>query len=99
MLSYLVLDVVTKHANDSDFLALNQISEVNPLLADDVSDHGMHFKMLYHDLKGKYAPNGGQYLQIVSGKDLYDQTIVIYIRENRKSDLILIMTPENRIKL
>ena len=28
------------------------------------------------------VPNGGQYLQILSGKDLYKQTIVISVREN-----------------
>ena len=30
--------------------------------------------------KANYQPNGGRYLQILSGKDLYKQTIVISAR-------------------
>ena len=30
----------------------------------------------------KYKPNGGQYLQILSGKDLYKQTIVVSVSGN-----------------
>ena len=33
--------------------------------------------MLPHNSKAKYEPNGGHYLQILSGKDLYNQTIVV----------------------
>ena len=38
--------------------------------------------MFKHNLKAKYEPNKGQYLEIMSGKDLYNQTIVISIKEN-----------------
>ena len=37
----------------------------------------LHFKMFRYNSKGNYQPNGGRYLQILSGKDLYKQTIVI----------------------
>ena len=33
--------------------------------------------MFRHNPKANYQPNGGQYLQILSGKDLYKQTIVM----------------------
>ena len=33
--------------------------------------------MFRYNLKANYQPNGGQYLQILSGKDLYKQTIVV----------------------
>ena len=33
--------------------------------------------MFRYNLKADYQPNGGQYLQILSGKDLYKQTIVM----------------------
>ena len=29
------------------------------------------------NLKANYQPNGGRYLQILSGKDLYEQTIFV----------------------
>ena len=32
--------------------------------------------------KAKYQPSGGQYLQIMLGKDLYKQTIIVSIKEN-----------------
>ena len=32
--------------------------------------------------KANYQPNGGRYLQILSGKDLYKQTIVVSAMEN-----------------
>ena len=35
------------------------------------------FKMLRYNPKANYQPNGGCYLQILSGKDLYKQTIVM----------------------
>ena len=33
--------------------------------------------MFKYDHKANYQPNGGRYLQILSGKDLYKQTIVV----------------------
>ena len=38
--------------------------------------------MFRYNSKAHYQPNGGQYLQILSGKDLYKQTIVASIKEN-----------------
>ena len=40
----------------------------------------VHFKMFRYNPKANYQPNGGHYLQILSGKDLYIQTIVISAR-------------------
>ena len=36
--------------------------------------------MFRYNLKANYQPNGGRYLQISSGKDLYKQTIVASAR-------------------
>ena len=36
--------------------------------------------MFKYNLKANYQPNGGRYLQILSGKDLYKQTIVVSAR-------------------
>ena len=33
--------------------------------------------MFRYNSKANYQPNGGRYLQILSGKDLYKQTIVV----------------------
>ena len=33
--------------------------------------------MFRYNSKANYQPNGGRYLQILSGKDLYKQTIVL----------------------
>ena len=33
--------------------------------------------MFRYNRKANYQPNGGHYLQILSGKDLYKQTIVV----------------------
>ena len=33
--------------------------------------------MFRYNPRAKYEPNGGRYLQILSGKDLYKQTIVV----------------------
>ena len=33
--------------------------------------------MFRYNPKANYQPNGGRYLQILSGKDLYEQTIVV----------------------
>ena len=38
--------------------------------------------MLRYNPKANYQPNGGRYLQILSGKDLYKQTIVMSAMEN-----------------
>ena len=38
--------------------------------------------MFRYNWKANYQPNGGRYLQILSGKDLYKQTIVISPMEN-----------------
>ena len=37
--------------------------------------------MFRYNLNANYQPNGGQYLQILSGKDLYKQTIVVSARD------------------
>ena len=42
--------------------------------------------MFKYNGKAKYAPNGGRYLQIVSEKDLYLQTIVVSIKDIFSSD-------------
>ena len=67
-LPYLVLDVVAKHVNVSNLPAQIQISEVNPLLFHNVSDHDVYFKMLKHNPKAKHKPSGEQCLQIVLEK-------------------------------
>ena len=38
--------------------------------------------MFRYNPKANYQPNGGRYLQILSGKDLYKQTIVVSSMEN-----------------
>ena len=38
--------------------------------------------MFRYNPKANYQPNGGRYLQILSGKDLYKQTIVLSAMEN-----------------
>ena len=38
--------------------------------------------MSRYNPKANYQPNGGHYLQILSGKDLYKQTIVVSAMEN-----------------
>ena len=38
--------------------------------------------MFRYNPKANYKPNGGRYLQILSGKDLYKQTIVVSAMEN-----------------
>ena len=37
--------------------------------------------MFRYNPKANYQPNGGRYLQILSGKDLYKQTIVVSDRD------------------
>ena len=51
--------------------------EVNHLATYDVINSYVHFKMFRYNPKANYQPNGGRYLQILSGKDLYKQTIVV----------------------
>ena len=43
----------------------------------DVINRYVHFKMFRYNPKANYQPNGVRYLQVLSGKDLYKQTIVI----------------------
>ena len=38
--------------------------------------------MFRYNPNANYQPNGGQYLQILSGKDLYKQMIVVSVRRN-----------------
>ena len=38
--------------------------------------------MFKYNLKANYQPNGGRYFQILSGKDVYKQTIVVSAMEN-----------------
>ena len=38
--------------------------------------------MFRYNLAANYQPNGGRYLQILSGKDLYKQNIVVSAMEN-----------------
>ena len=61
--------------------------------------------MFRYNPKANYQPNGGGYLQILSGKDLYKQMIVVSAMENdifRKSryhasssEAFLLSTAEN----
>ena len=37
--------------------------------------------MFRYNLRAKYEPNGGRYLQILSGKDLYKRMIVVSARD------------------
>ena len=39
--------------------------------------------MFKYNLKANYQPNGGRCLQILSGKDLYKQTIVVSAGDHR----------------
>ena len=41
--------------------------------------------MFQYNPDAKYKPNGGQYLQLLSGKDLHKQTIVFSIKGNDTS--------------
>ena len=38
--------------------------------------------MFRYNPKANYQPNGGRYLQVLSSKDLYKQTIVVSAMEN-----------------
>ena len=61
---------------------MNWIRQVNRLFTFDVFNCDVHFKMFRYNPKANYQPNGGQYLQILSGKDLYKQMIVASAMEN-----------------
>ena len=50
------------------------------LFSYDVVNHDVYFKMFRYNPKATYQPNGGQYFQILSGKDLYKQMIVVSVR-------------------
>ena len=52
---------------------MNWLRQVNCLFTFDVINRYVHFKMFRHNPKA----NGGRYPQILSGKDLYKQTIVV----------------------
>ena len=43
----------------------------------DVINCYVHFKMFRYNPKANYQPNGDRYLKILSGKDLYKQTVVV----------------------
>ena len=42
--------------------------------------------MFRYNPRAKYEPNGGRYLQILSGKDLYKQTIVVSSKDTFLQD-------------
>ena len=44
-------------------------------------NNDVHFKMFRNNPKANYQPNGQQYLQILSGKDLFKQEIVVSTRD------------------
>ena len=57
---------------------LNELDKIGQLsFTYDVINCDVHFKMFGYNPKANYQPNGGRYLQILSGKDLYKQTIVV----------------------
>ena len=43
--------------------------------------------MFRYNPVANYQPNGGRYLQILSGKDLYKQSIVVSVMENDRVPL------------
>ena len=51
--------------------------QVNSFFTFDIINSDAHFKMFRYNPKANYQPNGGRYLQILSGKDLYKLTIVM----------------------
>ena len=56
---------------------MNRIRQVNSCLTYDIINCDVHFKMFRYNPAANYQPNGGRYLQVLSGKDLYKQTIVV----------------------
>ena len=57
--------------------SIDGIRYVNRLFTYDVIDSNIHFKMFGYNPNSNYQPNGGRYLQILLGKDLYKQMIVV----------------------
>ena len=47
----------------------------------DVINSYVHFKMFRYNPAANYQPNGGRYLQVLAGKDLYKQTIVVSCKD------------------
>ena len=43
--------------------------------------------MFRYNSKANYQPNGGRYLQVLSGKDLYKQTIVVTSKDGATQQL------------
>ena len=57
---------------------MNELDKIGQcLFTFDVINCDVHFKTFRYNPKANYQPNGGNYLQILSGKDLYKQTIVV----------------------
>ena len=50
---------------------------MNSFFTYDIINSDVHFKMFRYNPAANYQPNGGQYLQVLSGKDLYKQTIAV----------------------
>ena len=86
-MSYILLKVQDFHVNKV-LMAINRnntliawIRQVNSLFICYVINSYVHFKMFQYNLNANYQPNGGRYLQILLGKDLYKQTIVVSARD------------------
>ena len=73
--------------------SLNRIIKVDRLLTYDVISCNVHFKMFHHNPNAKYESNRGQFLQILSGKDFYKQTIVVSIKAFSSDDTFLTSFP------
>ena len=57
---------------------MNELDKIgHRLFTFDVINWDVHFKMFRYNPKANYQPNGGCYLQILSGKNLYKQTRVV----------------------
>ena len=48
--------------------------------------------MFRYNSKANYQPNGGQYLQVLSGKDLYKQTIVVSPKDTFLQDFRIFLS-------
>ena len=72
------------HANNCNFLAgftpAWQLNELDRLFTYDVINCDVHCIMFRYNPKANYQPNGVRYLQILCGKDLYKQMIVVSAR-------------------
>ena len=84
----LILNVVTKHANDFDLFAPNWIIKVYPLFTYDVSYVRCILKCFNIIHQPSRNPTKVDTPRIISGKDLYSQMIVICLKGNEtfKSD-------------